>query len=69
MINGLKEARFGRRMAQWNLSLLSGISQSKTSLVETGFKTPADKTMLTQVPRTSTDESFLEDDSQTSLER
>lgn len=38
MVNGLKEATFGIRMTQWNLSLASGISQSKTTLIERGCR-------------------------------
>ncbi len=38
MVNRLKETKFGRSMTQWSSNLLSGISQSKASLVGGGYR-------------------------------
>ena len=37
------EARAKKRMTQWDLRLLTGIHQSKISLVENGYVEPTDK--------------------------
>jgi len=39
----LREMRFKIGARQWDLALLTGISQSKISLIENGFVTPSDQ--------------------------
>jgi len=39
----LVEARFRIGVRQWDLTLITGISQSKISLIERGFVTPSDQ--------------------------
>jgi len=34
----LKEARFKRRITQWSLSKITGVHQSRISLIENGYK-------------------------------
>jgi len=39
----LRKIRFELGMRQWDLSLISGISQSKLSLIERGYIVPSDE--------------------------
>jgi len=39
----LKEARFHRRTSQWDISVKTGIPQSKLSLIENGYVVPKDE--------------------------
>lgn len=34
----LREARFKRRITQWSLSKITGVHQSRISLIENGYK-------------------------------
>jgi len=36
----LEELRFKKKVTQWRLALLTGMSQSKISLIEQGFVSP-----------------------------
>ena len=38
----LREARFKRRLSQWSLSKISGVHQSRISLLENGFISPGE---------------------------
>jgi DNA-binding XRE family transcriptional regulator len=39
----LAEARFHKKVTQWDLRLLTGINQTKISLIERGYVSPRDK--------------------------
>jgi transcriptional regulator with XRE-family HTH domain len=41
MENKLKEVRFFKKVSQWKLRLLTGLSQSKISLIESGYVKPS----------------------------
>ncbi len=40
MVNTVEKLRFKRTMSQWDSSLLSDISQSMISLIETAYRVP-----------------------------
>ena len=42
MTNKLKEARFQNNLSQWMLSIKTGISQTKISLIENAFVEPSE---------------------------